>query len=357
MADYYQTLVESKLEPVGNSGDNVVYRCPQCERTVGSGHLYVNYKKNMYNCFKCGLKGRDVAKLLYHIGYTRDILRSAPVDLIEEIKEQRDPMKEVSEMLSPKIKEFKDYSTNLSVLTSYWMEHTKQLSIDAYNYLLSRGLTDQQIIQYNIREGVNRSGEGVRINQKFYQGRDYSGRILVPSIHKDKGLISFYVARDYLGRNNIAKYLNPPQDLAFSSEDVWNLYNLDNKNGDVIICEGVFTAIAVGSIFKNVVATYGKSISEKSNSEDKYQITSQGDKLVAKNFDRYIVAYDADARNELVSTCEYLALRGKNVYYILVPPKYGDHSDLSDFSVEERMALLRTIEPYSSDVKLRLLYE
>jgi len=359
MNDYYQTLVESKLDPVGESGDNVIYRCPQCERHTGSGHLYVNYKKNVYNCFKCNLSGRDIRRLLYEIGYSRESISNAPIDLITMSKNKSvDPLSMIDDILVPKKKVLQDYSMDLRVLTSYWMNHTKQLSIDAYEYLLSRGVTDQQILQYNIREGIDRSGEELKIYHKSYIGRNYSGRIIVPSIHKDDGLISFYVARDYLGRNNIAKYLNPPQDLAYSSEDVWNLYNIDDTDSDVIICEGVFTAIAVSSIFKNVVATYGKSISAKSNnrSED-VEITSQGDKLLSKRFNKYIVAYDADATESLISTCEYLRMRGANTYYIKVPDTYGPHTDLSDFSIDDRVSLIKSMKKYDQSTRLSLSYD
>ena len=62
--DYYQTLIESKLECLGYSGENSIYRCPVCERNSGSGHLYVNYQKGMFNCFKCNFS--DDGRVLYN---------------------------------------------------------------------------------------------------------------------------------------------------------------------------------------------------------------------------------------------------------------------------------------------------
>lgn len=37
-------------------GNEVIYLCPFC--TDHKGHLYVNYDKNVFNCFKCGMRGK-----------------------------------------------------------------------------------------------------------------------------------------------------------------------------------------------------------------------------------------------------------------------------------------------------------
>lgn len=353
MNDYYQTLIESKLEPVGESGDNVIYRCPQCERHTGSGHLYVNYKKNVYNCFKCSLSGRDIRTLLYHIGYTRESIREAPIDLIVSISSRiKNPLDEVSEMLRVNDEEIRDYSTDLDILTEYWRYHVKPLSQQAMVYLYNRGITDEMIHDYCIGEGIN--NRGMSLGKRSFYGRDYSGRIMIPSIHKMDNKVSFYVARDYLGRNNVAKYLNPPQDLAYSSEDVWNLYNLSTNRDMLIICEGVFTSMSVCALGYDSIATYGKSISERSNSRGKCIIKSQGDKILESGYDRYVIAYDADAKDSMISTCEYLRVRGATVYYIDVPDKYGPHTDLSDFNPIDRRYLINSMRIYDQSARLSL---
>ena len=70
MSMYYQSLVESYLEPVAESHNDVIYRCPFCESSRGSGHLYINYDKNMYHCYKCDIGGRDIRTLLTKMGYS-----------------------------------------------------------------------------------------------------------------------------------------------------------------------------------------------------------------------------------------------------------------------------------------------
>ena len=125
---------------------------------------------------------------------------------------------------------------------------------------------------------------------------------MVPSLRRD-GRISFYVGRDYIG-DKPAKYMNPPKELGAASEDVWNLDMIESDS--VIICEGVFTAIAASPFKLNAVATYGKSISKVSSNDSGTIVTSQGEKLLNKKFKNYYIAYDADAHKEAIQSCDYL---------------------------------------------------
>lgn len=354
--DYYQTLIESKLECVGYSGENSIYRCPVCERNSGSGHLYVNYQKGMFNCFKCNFSGRSLSKLLTTIGYSITELKKMPVHLISEVSSPKKSslLEDIGGLLTTKSRKVVSYSKDLRVLTDYYNFQTVELSPNAREYLHRRGISDKLISHYQMREGLNRSRDVIRMKGEEYQGRDYSGRILIPSLCAGRNEISFYVARDYLGRNNLAKYLNPPQSLAYSSEDVWNLSNVSSDS--VVICEGVFTAIAAGGSKYNAVATYGKSISNVSNTDKSDVIvSSQGDKLISRGFKYYIVAYDADAFEESLRMCEYLHSRGANVYYVRIPPLHGDHTDVSDLTLDERSSVFSRIKKYTPGDQLEVL--
>lgn len=334
----YQSLVETKLEPVSESSKDIVYRCPICDDK--SGHLYVDYNKEMWHCFKCNAGGKSISSLLRLLNINADFD-------YEKLYSEVD--KELDNIISPmKIekKEIVDYSTNLISLTTYYDLHSAPLSRVAYGYLLDRGLSPEKIYKLGIREGISRYGETFEIGGVSYIGRDYSGRILVPSLRKD-GLISFYVARDYIGDKK-PKYLNPPKELAKASEDVYNLDIVDSDS--VIICEGVFTAIAASPYKMNAVATYGKSISQKS-SDDKVQVTSQGEKLLNRRFKNYFVCYDADALEEAIKSCEYLYDRGANVYLVLIDPAiYGAKADVADIGYEEFMKLMKNAIHYQGGI-------
>lgn len=339
----FQSLVEMKLEPVGKSNNDVVYRCPRCDDQ--SGHLYVNYDKGYFNCFKCSLGGKKIEGLLkvlqIEIGYDYEKLYSEQESELDSIIAIRDK--------KPKIVDIVEYSTDLTTLTAYYSYHVSPLSTSAYNYLLNRGLSQEQIVKLSVGEGVNRYGEKIIIGNKEFIGRDYSGRIMVPSRRRD-GLISFYVGRDYTGTKE-PKYLNPPKELGAASEDVWNLDMVDSDS--VIICEGVFTAIAASPRKLNAVATYGKSIAMVSSNDSGIQVTSQGEKLLAKRFKNYYVAYDADAHEEAIKSCNYLYDRGANVYLVLIDPKkYGPKADVADIGYDEFLTLMSNAVHYKGSISL-----
>ena len=323
----FKSLVETRLDPVGLSGNDTIYCCPNCDDK--SGHLYVNYDKGYYNCFKCSLSGKRIEGLL----------RTLHIDVdfnYDKIYSERD--KDLDDILTPVKKrvseEVVDYSTDLNILTEYYNLHTMPLSQIAWQYLLNRGLSPDMIMQLDMREGISRYGENLLVRGKSFQGRDYSGRIMVPSRRRD-GLISFYVARDYIG-DKAAKYLNPPKELSAASEDVFSLDIIDTSS--IIICEGAFTAIAVNQALGKLTAcaTYGKSIAQRSSTDSHTRVTSQGEKLLKKHFESYIVFYDKDARKEAYNTAKYLYERGAKVRVVNIKTdKYGPKADAADMTREE----------------------
>ena len=339
---YYEGMIDSVLDQVGESGGgkDIIYRCPFCEGSKGSGHLYISYDKNMYHCYKCGIGGRDIKNLLTMLGISVD------EEIPTAISSRKSSTLKLFEIINVNKKE--DDVRDLTLVTEFFDTHTISLTPSSKDYLLKRGLTEEEINVYNIKEGVNRRGTFIR-NVK---GQDYSGRIMVPSMIGNK--VSYFVARDYLGVSD-RKYLNPPSSIAYSSEDVWNLDLARRSSSTVIICEGVFTAIAAGRGKYNAVATYGKSIADVSNRDTGGKL-SQGAQLLNAKFDRYIVAYDADATKELLSTCEYLSARGADTYFIKVPPIYGPHTDISDLKRDEYLELLKNMKKYNNQSQLELLY-
>lgn len=341
-----QSVVEQVLTPVGKSGDEVIYRCPRCGDS--SGHLYVNYQRGKYNCVRCGnFKGRSINSLVRALGLDPGFDYEALEE--EDYDARLDEILAINNNSTLEVKSV-DYSVDLEALNQYYNLHTKPLSTTGYVYLLQRGLTPAVIQHLQFREGVSHFGECFTINGKHYNGRDYSGRIMIPSLREDNS-ITFYLARDYTGTKK-AKYSNAPQELAYSSEDVWNL-NI-TSGSDVIICEGVMTAIAVNLAVgaQAAVATYGKTISSKSNGETQFlKPTSQGEKLLAKKFNTYYVFYDYDAIDNAIETAAYLYDRGAHVKVVRIPEtlaaKYGSHTDANDMTKEEVLACLGSAVDYN----------
>jgi DNA primase len=341
----FQSLIETKLEPVGKSGDDIIYICPQCDDK--SGHLYINYNKGYWHCFKCGAGGKRIESLLrlLHIEIGYDYTK-----LYNEQNKELDDIISIRNSIRKTIKTAIEYSNDLQILTEYYNLHTKDISESAYYYLRNkRGLTDDCILSLGIREGVNRYGETFNLKGKEYQGRDYSGRIMVPSLRRD-GTISFYVGRDYIG-DKPAKYMNPPKELGAASEDVWSLDIVNTPS--IIICEGVFTAIAVNQALGKIVtcATYGKSIAQRSSNDSGILVTSQGEKLLNRNFKQYIIFYDKDAMSEAINTAKYLYDRGANVKIVKIDTdKYGPKADAADMTNEEIQDHIKKAIDYNGEI-------
>lgn len=337
----YQSLVESVLLPVSSSGDDKIYLCPKCSDT--SGHLYVNYDKNKFHCFRCNYGGKSIIKLLKDLNVQLDF-DYEDLDQDQEIRSTR-----LDSIINNEENEVKyvDYSVNLKTLTEFYYRSTKDLTIPAINYLHSRYITDDMIEFYNIREGIDLSNQVLSINGISYKGINYKNRVFVPSITKD-GQVSYYVARDYLGLS-ARKYLNPPKELSYASEDIWCL---DKISGDlIIICEGVFTALSINSrLGKHVaIATYGKDIATKSNSDMLIRGTSQLTKLLNRKFKSYVLFYDKDAIEEMYNCAKELVDRGCSVSCVTIDTnKYGKHADAADLTTEELYYYLRNAKPYSN---------
>lgn len=337
----FQTLIESSINPVGKSGKDIIYICPKCDDK--SGHLYVNYEINKFNCFKCGFGGKNILYLVKALNIPTDFDYE---DLGQTVSNRSELLDSIIEGKEEEIKEV-DYSINVRVLTEFYYLNTKEVSDEARNYLYSRGITDSMIEFYKIREGINRYKDVILINDKPYQGLDYSGRVLVPSLTKDD-LISYYVARDYLGFTKM-RYMNPPKELSFASEDVWCLDKVTLPY--VIICEGVFTALSVNSrLNKHVaVSTYGKGIAVKTNSEYRIRGTSQLKKLIDKKFDKYFLFYDRDAIEESYRYAKLLMDYGCDTKLILIPTDdYGKKADAADLPDEVLLDCISNAKNYSS---------
>ena len=109
---------------------------------------------------------------------------------------------------------------------------------NALGYLKKRGIESYDIERYDIG---------------YCHGGDYGGRIIVPSYDADNKL-NYFLARDFTG-NAYLKYKNPPV-----SKDVVVFENQIDFSEPLVLCEGVFDAIAIR---RNAIALLGKNIPSK----------------------------------------------------------------------------------------------
>ena len=202
-----------------NTKGNLDYNCPFCESVRGKPdfeHKFVvDVKTTVYNCFKCHTSG-IIVKTKYSnsekiISYLLDYLKPEDKNEIE---------------------------LNSTSLISFSDVVSISKNSVAYEYLKSRKITDEQILYYNLMNGINNN----------------LGRIMIPNMLVSKWT-DFYQGRSYL--NKEPKYLNP-EDVD-KSNIVFNLHNQNKYQKRIYIVEGVFSAIRAG---KDVVCIYGSSISD-----------------------------------------------------------------------------------------------
>ena len=258
--------------------DNYAFQCPFCNHRKPKLEINMHTNeegKSFWECWVCQTKGRTIRSLLYQLKIAKDqaaeILQYLP-------KGSQVEYKQLSILELPK-----EYQP------LYTASKTSVPANIVRNYLYERGLTDTDFIKYSI--GYCTTGE-------------YGGRVIIPSF-SESGSLNFFVARTYDG--NYFKYKNPE-----ASKDIIFFGSFINWNAPIILCEGVFDAIAIR---RNAIPILGKSIS-----------TSLYKKILTSNVSDIYVALDTDARDRALEIGEKFLNQGKRVFLVDLPDK--DPSDM-----------------------------
>ena len=119
--------------------------------------------------------------------------------------------------------------------------------------------------------------------------------IIIPS-YNSEGNLNYFISRNF-NKNSSLKYKNPP-----ISKDIIGLELLINWNTPIILCEGMFDAIAIK---RNAVPLLGKLIQP-----------SLMKKLITSSVKKIYIALDKDALKEALQFCEQLINEGKEVYLV-----------------------------------------
>jgi len=253
--------------------DNYAFHCPFCNHRKPKLEINMHTNeegKNPWECWVCQTKGRTIRSLLYQLKTPKDqaseILKYVPRGGTVEYKQ-------LSIIGLPKEFQLLYNASTTSVVANL-----------VKKYLYERGFTDNDFIKYGI--GYCTSGE-------------YGGRVIIPS-YSESNSLNYFVARSYDG--NYFKYKNPEV-----SKDVIFFENLINWNTPIILCEGVFDAIAIR---RNAIPLLGKSITD-----------SLYKKLITSKVTDIYVALDTDARDKALTISEKLLNQGKRVFLVDLPDK------------------------------------
>ena len=283
--------------------DNYAFHCPFCNHRKPKLEINMHTNeegKNPWECWVCQTKGRTIRSLLYQLKTPKDqaseILKYLPKGSFIEFKG-------LSIIELPKEYQLLYNSSTTSVVANL-----------VKKYLYERGFTDNDFIKYGI--GYCTSGE-------------YGGRVIIPS-YSESNSLNYFVARSYDG--NYFKYKNPEV-----SKDVIFFENLINWNTPIILCEGVFDAIAIR---RNAIPLLGKSITD-----------SLYKKLITSKVTDIYVALDTDARDKALTISEKLLNQGKRVFLVDLPDK--DPSEMGFKSFTE--LIQESVELDISNIMLRKL--
>lgn len=279
--------------------ENYAFYCPFCShhKPKLEVNLHTNEKgENPWECWVCNTKGRSVRSLLKQLKVDQTTIQEVTKHIQ---KGSTDAQISFSLELPKEFRPLGEPSTSIMVNR-------------AKKYLYNRGLTDNDFIKYNI--GYCPSGE-------------YSDRIIVPS-YDERGVINYFVGRS-VSPDVSFKYKNPSV-----SKDIVPFENLINWNVPVVLCEGVFDAIAVK---RNAIPLLGKTMSQ-----------SLLRKLALNKVKDVYIALDRDALKNALTISDQLLSMGKVVYLVDMqdkdPSSMGFHAFTEHIQTAEEINLSKIME-------------
>ena len=281
------TLVNSVLgsgKPTARN--NYAYNCPFCNHHKPK--LEVNLTenkegKNPWHCWACNVKGTSVYQLFKKI--------KAPSNKISEVQ---------SLVKSSKSFKINKSDSNIALPSEFiglsTVNNSDITAKHALAYLKRRNISKYDIIKYNI--GYCKSGL-------------YANMIIIPTYNED-GQLNYFTARSF-EKEPYVKYRNPSV-----SRNIIPNEHLINWNFPVVLCEGLFDAMAIK---RNTIPLLGKNIQ-----------SSLMKKLVTSVVNKIYIALDRDAIKQALKFCEMLMAEGKEVYLVDLQDKDPSEMGFSNFT-------------------------
>ena len=250
------------------AGGNYAYTCPFCNHHKPK--LEINFSKGKNqpaHCWSCDVRFRNILPILRKANAPQDKIEYAKTLVVDSSYNYVE--KTYAALTLPS--EFISLSSVDSPTLS--MRH-------AQAYIKNRGVSNHDILQYNIgycEEGL------------------YKNMIILPT-YDVEGSLNYFTARSF-EKDPFTKYRNP----SVSRDIIPNEYFI-NWNIPVILCEGIFDAIAIK---RNAIPLLGKSIQ-----------SSLMKKLIVSAVDKIYIALDSDALKQALRFCEKLMAEGKEIYLV-----------------------------------------
>ena len=284
------TILDTTLG-VGSSlkGNEQQHHCPFCHHHKKK--LQVNLDTQQWHCWVCNSKGRSISSLLRKLNVDkRDLDR---LHKIYGDEPAYSPTEEyVIKLQLPK--EFKQLYFKPSGLFN-------PIYNKAVHYLTQRGITDLEIVKYNIG---------------YCEDGLYSGRIIIPS-YDENGELNYFIARSFYEDEKM-KYKNPPV-----NRDVIVFENQINWNEPITLVEGAFDAF---SVKRNVIPLLGK-----------FLLSKLKNKIFEKGVKEITIMLDSDAIEDSTKHSEWFMKNGIKVKNIIPTGK-----DAGELGYERVNQLIKT---------------
>lgn len=291
-------LLESVLG-VGKktSGNNYAFYSPFVEHYKPKLEINVGLNssgKNPWHCWVSDEKGKTIQSLFRKLKVSKSVWEEYNAIFSRKYKYTN-----INDTLNDTIYEVqlpKEY-------IPLWKPSNSIIRKHALNYLEGRGITPTEIVKYEIgycEEGV------------------YKHKIIVPS-YDANGKLNYFVGRSFYDTTH--KHKNPDV-----SKDVVGFEMFINWDLPIVICEGVYDAIAIRM---NAIPLFGKS------PQSELQM-----KILSKGVEKVYIVLDGDAFKNALKFAETLMSEDITVYLV----ELGD-SDPSEMGFEEINKKIKNTEP------------
>ena len=281
------TLVNSVLGSGKTTArNNYAYHCPFCHHAKPK--LEVNLTenregKNPWHCWACDIRGTSIYSLFKQI--------NTPSEKLQELSSLVKTSKSISET---KVVSSVVLPSEFIALNN--VDSSDLMARHALVYLKNRHVSKHDILKYNI--GYCKEG-------------DYKNMIIMPTFDAN-GKLNYFTARSF-EKNPYIKYKNPS-----ASRDIIPNEHLINWNIPIILCEGIFDAMAIK---RNAIPLLGKNIQ-----------SSLMKKVVTSLVDKIYIALDRDAMKQALRFCEMLIAEGKEVYLVDLQDKDPSEMGFKNFT-------------------------
>ena len=279
-------LLESVLgKSKKTSGDNYAFWSPFVNHHKPKLEINIKLNSNGDNPWHCWIsdeKGKSIRSLFRKLKVSKEIWDEHNSIFSKKYRYRTDVTTEESKVVQLP----KEY-------IPLWKKSNSIIRKHALLYLERRGITPSEILKYQIG---------------YCEDGSYKNKVIVPS-YDENGMLNYFVGRSFYEGG--IKHKN-----ADVSKDVVGFEMMVNWDLPIVICEGVFDAMAIRM---NVIPLFGKSP----------QVELQK-RIIEKNVKKVYIALDSDAFKNALSFAEKLMNTGIDVHLV----EMGD-SDPSELGFDK----------------------